>query len=181
MTTKQRRKNADIGIISTPVSPVVKAGVGVIVIKDRKVLVGIRKGSHGKGRLAFPGGHIDPTDKSLKACGEREVLEETGITCNVFNPDHYRQDLFTTFDILSEDGSKLYVTTYLVADYLVGGTMQKQGDKEIILPNEPEKCEGWRWVSLDELASMVKTENDKAWIPLNQVIYYLSQMWKDRS
>lgn len=157
--------------------PVVKAGVGVIVCKNRKVLVGVRKGAHGAGLWAFPGGHIDPTDKSLKLCGEREVFEETGIVCNIFNPDHYRQDLFTTYDILSEDGQKVYVTCYLVADYLLGGTTMKKGDEEMILPLEADKCEGWYWKSLDELAKLVSAQKDNTWIPINQVVYYLSQMW----
>lgn len=157
--------------------PVVKAGVGVIVIKNRKVLVGKRSGSHGAGLWAFPGGHIDATDKSLKMCGEREVFEETGITCNIFNADHYRQDLFTTFDILSEDGQKMYVTCYLVADYLIGGTTIKQGNDEMIKALEPEKCEGWYWKSLDELAEIVSNEKAKTWIPINQVVFYLSRMW----
>jgi 8-oxo-dGTP pyrophosphatase MutT (NUDIX family) len=91
---------------SPSIVPVVKAGVGVIVIKDKKVLVGQRKGSHGEGLWAFPGGTIEPTDKSLKSCGEREVFEETGIICNIFNPDHYREDLFTTYDILSKTGAR---------------------------------------------------------------------------
>jgi 8-oxo-dGTP diphosphatase len=52
-------------------TPIVKAGVGVIIInKENKVLVGKRKGSHGAGLWAFPGGHIEPTDKSLKECGQ---------------------------------------------------------------------------------------------------------------
>lgn len=157
---------------------VVKAGVGVIVCRDQKVLIGKRLGSHGAGVWAFPGGHIDSTDKSLKACGEREVFEETGITCHVFSPDKYRDDLFTTFDILSEDRKKMYVTCYLVADYLIGGELKDASDAcGIIKPREPDKCEGWHWVSLEELADLIRDEKQKTWIPVNQVIYYLTEMW----
>lgn len=158
---------------------VVKAGVGVIVVKDQKVLIGERQGSHGAGLIAFPGGHIDPEDKSLAECAEREVLEETGIMCRVFSPDHYRQDLFTTYDILrkSKDGSATYVTCYLIADYLHGGTMKKKGDVEMIEPLEPHKCKGWRWVTLDELASLVQTEEQRTWVPIHQVLFYLKQLW----
>lgn len=158
-------------------TPVVKAGVGVIVIKDKKVLVGKRKGSHGEGLYAFPGGCIETTDKSLKKCGEREVYEETGIVCNVFAPDHYRDDLFTTYDILSEDGSKFYVTPYLVADYLLGGTTMNKGGEVMIIPREPDKCEGWWWKSLDELAQLISSERQETWIPINKVVYYLNRMW----
>lgn len=159
--------------------PVVKAGVGVIVCKGNKVLVGKRTGSHGAGRWAFPGGHVDPTDVSLKSCGEREVLEETGITCHVFKPDGYRDDLFTTFDILSEDKTKMYVTCYLIADYLIGGKLRDEttGTWGIIEPCEPDKCEGWFWVSLQDLANIVNGEKDESWIPVHQVIFYLSKLW----
>ena len=33
-------------------------GIGVMILKDRNVLLGQRKGSHGAGDYAFPGGHI---------------------------------------------------------------------------------------------------------------------------
>jgi 8-oxo-dGTP diphosphatase len=149
--------------------PVVKAGVGVIVLKGNKILVGKRKGSHGEGLWSFPGGHIDPTDDSLKACGEREVLEETGIVCNVYNPDGIRQDLFTNFKILSEDLSKRYVTCYLIANYVSGGT----GSDDFIQPLEPNKCEGWYWKELEELQQLITDENAKSWIPITELTQYL--------
>ena len=56
-----------------------KVGVGVIVIKDGKILLGKRKGPHGGGFWAFPGGHLE-FNESLEDCARREVLEETGIS-----------------------------------------------------------------------------------------------------
>lgn len=73
----------------------------------------------------------------------------------------------TTFDILSEDGQKIYVTSYLLADHLQGEPVLK----------EPQKCSGWAWVSLEGLASLVKSEDQRAWIPVQQVIFYLNQIW----
>ena len=157
--------------------PQVKAGVGVIVVKDgRFVLVGERAGSHGAGCLAFPGGHLDPDDGTLKRCCEREVLEETGIICNVYAPDHYRDELFTTFDILSEDGQKVYITAYLIADYLHGGTIIKAKNRETVKPLEPDKCRAWYWMTVSELVEAVTTEKAKMWIPINKVLYYLNQL-----
>ena len=152
--------------------PVVKAGSGVVVIKDDKyVLVGQRQGSHGDGLWSFPGGHIDPTDTSFRQQGSREVREETGIDCLVISPDGLRDDLFTTFDILSEDGTKRYVTVYLLARYLGGGEAV-DGNPLRIKPLE-DKCKEWHWKTLDELVAMIRDEKAKAWIPILQVNHYL--------
>lgn len=161
--------------------PQVKSGVGVIVCKGQKVLVGERTGSHGEGAFAFPGGHLEHADAlrqhplgGLGVCAEREVLEETGIICRAYSPDNFRSDLFTTFDILSEDGQKVYVTPYIVAEYLHGGTIID----DIIKPLEPNKCKWWKWVTLDELSEMVKSDKQKTWIPIHQVLFYLKQLWR---
>ena len=55
-----------------------KVGVGVIIIKDGKVLLGKRKNAHGEGSWSFPGGHLE-FNEELFDCAKREVLEETGI------------------------------------------------------------------------------------------------------
>ncbi|PIN92058.1 hypothetical protein CO154_01270 [Candidatus Pacearchaeota archaeon CG_4_9_14_3_um_filter_31_7] len=51
-----------------------KVGVGVIVIKDNKVLLGKRKNAHGEGSLCFPGGHLEFNEK-VEDAAEREVFE----------------------------------------------------------------------------------------------------------
>jgi 8-oxo-dGTP diphosphatase len=55
-----------------------KVGVGVMILKDGKVLLGKRKGSHGEGEYAFPGGHLEYME-SFEDCARREVNEECGI------------------------------------------------------------------------------------------------------
>lgn len=165
----------------------VKAGVGVIVCKGHKILVGERKGSHGAGVNAFPGGHLDAVDcrngvlvgrTGLWVCGEREVKEETGMTVQCFSPDKYRESLFTTSDILSEDGSKIYMTSYVVADYLHGGEQITKGGKEMVKPEEPDKCKMWHWVTIDELIDLIGTDKQRQWIPVNRVVKYLKDMWR---
>jgi 8-oxo-dGTP diphosphatase len=155
------------------IEPVVKCGVSVILIKEGRVLAGKRKGSHGQGLWAFPGGHIDPTDTSLKEAGEREVREETGIECEIYKPDSVRDDLFTTFDILSEDGSKRYVTCYLIAHYKSGGVWTDANSCKALEP----KCEEWHWFTLDALENLVATQRNHQWIPMDKVRHYLRQLY----
>ena len=55
-----------------------RVGIGVMIFKDNKVLFGKRKGSHGEGEYAFPGGHLDYME-TIEDCAKRETFEETGI------------------------------------------------------------------------------------------------------
>ena len=55
-----------------------KVGLGVCIVKDNKVLLGKRKGSHGAGTWSFPGGHLE-FQETWEKCAKREVLEETGL------------------------------------------------------------------------------------------------------
>lgn len=104
-----------------------KVGVGVIVIKDGKVLLGKRKGAHGEGSWAFPGGHLE-FGESLEDCAKREVMEETGITIK-----NIKKFIFTN-DIFKEE-NKHYITCYVKTDY-------DSGEVQIM---EPNKCEKWEW------------------------------------
>ena len=47
-----------------------KVGVGVMVLKDGKVLLTRRKGSHGAGEYSFPGGHLEYME-SFEDCARR--------------------------------------------------------------------------------------------------------------
>lgn len=106
-----------------------RIGVGVIVLRDNRVLLGKRKGSHGSGTWSFPGGHLE-WGESLDACARREVLEETGVI--VRNVWH----VAFTNDVFAAEG-KHYVTLYVAADY-------ESGTPRVA---EPEKCEQWAWFS----------------------------------
>ena len=49
-----------------------KVGVGVMILKDGEILLGKRKGSHGEGEYAFPGGHLEYME-SFSDCAKRET------------------------------------------------------------------------------------------------------------
>jgi len=104
-----------------------KVGVGVIIIKDNKVLLGKRKGSHGEGSWCFPGGHLE-FNESLENCSKREVLEETGIKIK-----NIRFETITN-DIFKEEG-KHYITIFMLCEH-------DSGEVKVM---EPEKCEKWDW------------------------------------
>jgi len=55
-----------------------KVGVGVMIFKDGKILLGKRRWRHGDGEYAFPGGHLEH-GQSFEGCAKQETLEEAGI------------------------------------------------------------------------------------------------------
>lgn len=104
-----------------------RVGVGVIVVRDGRVLVGKRRGSHGEDTWAFPGGHLEHGE-SIEACASRELLEETGLVASCMTLGPYTNDVFAA-------ERKHYVTLFVVAHDVVG-------EPEVL---EPEKCAGWAW------------------------------------
>ena len=112
-----------------------KIGVGVMVVRDGRVLLGQRLASHGAGSWQFPGGHLE-YGESPEACAAREVLEETGLVVANIRPVTFTNDIF-------HDEGKHYVTLYMRADYV-------DGEAQVL---EPEKCATWGWFLWDEMPS----------------------------
>lgn len=110
--------------------------VGVMIFKDGKILLGKRKGSHGAGEYAFPGGHLDYME-SFENCAKRETFEETGMQIENIR-------LVYLANIVVYD-PKHYVNAMLAVDWV-------SGDPVVC---EPEKCEGWEWFDLENLPSPI--------------------------
>ena len=55
-----------------------QVGVGVVFVRDGRVLLARRQGSHGEGEWASAGGHLE-LGESLEECARREALEELGL------------------------------------------------------------------------------------------------------
>jgi 8-oxo-dGTP diphosphatase len=107
-------------------------GVGVMVIRDGCVLLGKRKGSHGAGEWAFPGGHLEHME-TAEDCIRRELAEEVGIeVCEI---------RFQYCANVRKYAPKHYV-------HLGFAAVWKSGEPEVI---EPDKCECWGWFRLDKL------------------------------
>jgi len=107
-------------------------GVGVMILKGKKILLGKRRGSHGQGEYAFPGGHLEYME-TIEECAKREVFEEVGIKIKnirfqfVANVRTYKP--------------KHYLHIGVIADYKSGRVQLK----------EPLKCESWNWYDLNDL------------------------------
>jgi len=110
-----------------------KVGVGVLIFKDKKLLLGKRKNSHGDDSWCPPGGHLE-FNEELEDCANRETLEETGIKIKNI-------ELITATNDIFIKENKHYITLHLIADY-------DSGEVKLM---EPEKCEKWEWFSWNNL------------------------------
>ncbi|KAG7380846.1 Nudix hydrolase 15, mitochondrial [Phytophthora pseudosyringae] len=118
---------------------VVRVGVGVLLMSKRNpdcVLIGQRKGSHGEGKFALPGGHLEMYE-SWEECAIREVKEETDL-------DLTDAKFATVTNDPMEDEGKHYITILMQAVV---------DDEQTVRNMEPNKCEGWSWVSWADLRS----------------------------
>lgn len=102
-------------------------GIGVIVLRGSRILLGKRKGSHGAGTWALPGGHLE-FGEDVEECAVREVMEETGLFIRPISRGPYTSDVF-------EDEGKHYVTLFVSA-------WSGAGEAQLL---EPQKCSEWRW------------------------------------
>jgi 8-oxo-dGTP diphosphatase len=109
-----------------------KVGVGVMIFKNGKVLMGKRKNAHGEGEFASPGGHLE-FGESFEQCAKREVAEETGIEISNIR--------FQFLANLTAYSGKHYAHVQLIADW-------KSGEPKVL---EANKCEGWDWYDLNNL------------------------------
>jgi 8-oxo-dGTP diphosphatase len=112
-----------------------RIGVGVLVFREGKLLLGRRKGSHGAGFWSAPGGHLE-FGETPEQCARRETLEETGLCLELVHPGPWVNDIFTA-------EQKHYVTLFCLAE-----SKPSHGDP---INAEPEKCEGWDWFDYDQL------------------------------
>lgn len=107
-------------------------GVSVVVVRDDTVLLGRRRGSHGAGTWAFPGGKLDPGEQPHDAVA-RELHEET----NLIAADI--ESIGWTNDVLADDALHLVTLHHLV----------RASGQPIVV--ESDKVQEWRWVAWNDL------------------------------
>ena len=115
---------------STLTGPLV--GVSAIVIRDGAVLMGRRRGAHGAGTFAFPGGKPDPGETPADTV-RRELEEETGLVARAIEPVAWTSDVFA-------DAGLHFITLH----HLVVAV----GEPEL---REPDKVETWGWHAWDAM------------------------------
>ncbi len=113
--------------------PHVRVGIGVFIFKDGKFLIQKRKGSHGEGTWALPGGHLE-FGESFEDTARREVMEETGIEIKNIRFGAITNDHFV-------DENKHYVTIWMLSDWALGKVKNL----------EPEKCTAQIWCTFNDL------------------------------
>lgn len=133
----------------------VRVGVGVLIVRRAprlEVLLGLRRGSHGEGTWACPGGHLD-FGESVEHCARRETLEETGLELGEIRRARFTEDVFDRgageraekTDLCSnhaaETRGRHYITLFVQGEW-VGGEARLL---------EPHACEQWGWFAWDEL------------------------------
>lgn len=93
--------------------------------------MGCRKGAHGEGEYAFPGGHLE-FGESIIECAKRETREETGIEIKNIR-------LLYCANLVKYD--KHYAQFGMIADW-------KSGKAKNL---EEKSCSGWDWYNLKKL------------------------------
>lgn len=115
---------------------IVKVGVGLYIFNEHnEVLLGLRKSPHGQGTWCPPGGHLEFGESNEQAA-IREAKEETGLDVFAENV----QIIGVTNDFF-EETNKHYITLHLRADKF-------ESEPKVM---ELDKCEQWKWFSLDNL------------------------------
>jgi 8-oxo-dGTP diphosphatase len=113
----------------------VGAGVGVIIVRDGKLLLGQRVRGLGAGSWSLPGGHVE-FGETFEESAKRETLEETGVIVRSASVICVNSDRFE---------SAHYVTVGLVAQSSVGEPKTL----------EPDSIKGWAWFPMDALPAPI--------------------------
>jgi ADP-ribose pyrophosphatase len=135
-----------------PSLPVV--GVGVVVVRDGRLLMIRRSKEPGKGKWSIPGGRLELGETIFEGA-RREAAEETSIDVNV------KRFLDTTETIIRENGGRVryhYVLIDLVGEYISG---------EPEAGSDAGEC---RWVDLEEVPELDMPGSLKAVLERNDII-----------
>ena len=101
--------------------------VGVVLVRDGRVLLGLRQGGPGEGMWGTPGGRVDEGEHPLAAAA-RELEEETGLRAVELRP------LTWTMTEPTELGGEPWLVLHVL--------VRADGEPQL---REPHKCAEWRF------------------------------------
>jgi 8-oxo-dGTP diphosphatase len=120
--------------VGDAVEPVDKHdGVGVLVVRDRKVLLGRRLATHGRGTWSFPGGKPHSGETAV-SCALRELREETGLVAKSSRVVAESLDGFP-------ESRLVFHTRFVIVDDATGEPQRR----------EPDKTNEWGWFEWNNL------------------------------
>ena len=108
-----------------------KVGIGVIVVKDGKVLIGRRISGNHAGTWCFPGGHLE-YGETFEDCAMRETMEESGIKIK-------NVKFATITNDYEPDYDHHYITVFMISDYDSGNLIPEEG-----------KMDDWKWIEWND-------------------------------
>ena len=119
--------------------PKVAAGIGVMVLKHGKVLLGKRhhdpekadSALHGESTWTMPGGTLE-FGESFEECAERELMEETGIKANALQ-------------VVSLANDKVKDAHFVTVGLLC---VDFEGEPSV---QEPDEITEWKWFAIDKI------------------------------
>jgi 8-oxo-dGTP diphosphatase len=114
---------------STELRP--KVGVGIMMVRDGKVLLGKRRGAHGSSTYGWCGGHVE-FGETLEDAARREIAEETGMEAHDLQ--------FLCLSNIVQYGKHYLDVEFICSDF--------SGDPEV---REPDRVESWMWHKIDDL------------------------------
>ncbi len=117
--------------------PGVKVGITGIVIRDGKVLLGLRGDGcqTAKNEWAYPGGRMDYGEEPWTTL-PREILEETGMFV-----DTKSLEFLVWMDEFFPKDKKHYISLVFLVKDATGNP----------IITEPDKCKEWRWFDPDDI------------------------------
>lgn len=133
-----------------PDQPIV--GIGIVIVKDQKIVLIKRGNDPGRGKWSIPGGLVE-LGEHIDQAVIREAKEETCLT--VINPR-----LLDVVDNVDLDGDGNVKYHYVIVDYLVevvGGDIAAASDAEEL-----------RWVPFNEVEGYVLTASFRQFFENNK-------------
>ncbi|MEI6810706.1 MAG: NUDIX domain-containing protein [Candidatus Nomurabacteria bacterium] len=130
-----------------------KVGIGIIIEKNGKILIGERLAGHGSQTFMLPGGHLE-FGESFEDCARREVKEETGLE------DIIIRGVVSVGNDIAYD--KHYISIGILAEYVSDEPYNA----------EPDVSKNWQWYDKQNLPKGLFIPSEKViknW--LNKNVY----------